>query len=332
MAIRAQPVPKYVQSSVSYKFLSKKFDLLPWGELILTPNHLCYISFMTDMSQSFDRLYNLKVHLRKHTGETPYQCPIGDCPKQFKWRSSMAHHVRAHHNGTNADITSVRVQGTGQTWMHTQQTSAFAAPAQIPSVTQSTPKVPSRSPGKSGRKKLGSAGMKPTLTIKKVTLKNDIKEKRMSVGNDPSSSGMKATATHENAMPAVAHATQEMRTRGADLDSIFDAFGDQMNDINVEIRNIIEPDSKLLSMVSDILAREEGTYEPELGQAMDTSIPDDPLECGMNFLAPGSDNATDAEMECLAHSDGALSTPDSNPSLSPVFKGFGVPPEVSELP
>ena len=57
-------------------------------------------------TQSFDRLYNLKVHMRKHTGETPYVCPMAGCALQFKWRSSMAHHVRAHHGGTAADVAS----------------------------------------------------------------------------------------------------------------------------------------------------------------------------------------------------------------------------------
>lgn len=246
----------------------------------------------------------------------------------------MAHHVRAHHNGTNADITSIRVQGTGQQWRHSQPTSRFASPTQTPSVNQSAlaPKVLSKYTGKSGRKKLGSPGMKLAPAIRKVVHKNDMKEKIMSsIGNDPSSSRIKSAPTHENAIPAVVHAEQEMETPGADLDSIFDAFGDQMKDLNVEITNI-EPDSKLLSMVSDILAREEGNYEPELVQSLDTSIPDDLLDGGMSFLAPGSDNATDAEMECLAYSDGVLSTPDSNLASSPGLKGFLMPPEVSELP
>lgn len=44
----------------------------------------------------FLRRYNLKVHARKHTGEKPYGCKEPGCGKRFSWRSSMAHHHKAH--------------------------------------------------------------------------------------------------------------------------------------------------------------------------------------------------------------------------------------------
>ncbi|KAA8499506.1 Zinc finger protein GLI2 [Porphyridium purpureum] len=44
----------------------------------------------------FSRRHNLKVHMRRHTGETPYSCPHEGCDKQFKWKSSMKYHDRLH--------------------------------------------------------------------------------------------------------------------------------------------------------------------------------------------------------------------------------------------
>lgn len=46
--------------------------------------------------KGFERRYQLKVHMRRHTGETPYKCNVAGCSKKFKWRSSMAHHYKGH--------------------------------------------------------------------------------------------------------------------------------------------------------------------------------------------------------------------------------------------
>ncbi|CAG0915492.1 unnamed protein product [Notodromas monacha] len=46
--------------------------------------------------QAFSRLENLKIHMRSHTGERPYQCQHQDCPKAFSNSSDRAKHQRTH--------------------------------------------------------------------------------------------------------------------------------------------------------------------------------------------------------------------------------------------
>jgi hypothetical protein len=35
--------------------------------------------------------------MRRHTGETPYPCKQSGCSQMFKWRSSLAHHMKTRH-------------------------------------------------------------------------------------------------------------------------------------------------------------------------------------------------------------------------------------------
>eukprot|EP00188_Purpureofilum_apyrenoidigerum_P002434 Plantae.Rhodophyta-Purpureofilum_apyrenoidigerum.ctg2510.p2 GENE.Plantae.Rhodophyta-Purpureofilum_apyrenoidigerum.ctg2510~~Plantae.Rhodophyta-Purpureofilum_apyrenoidigerum.ctg2510.p2 ORF type:complete len:178 (+),score=28.79 Plantae.Rhodophyta-Purpureofilum_apyrenoidigerum.ctg2510:562-1095(+) len=51
---------------------------------------------------------NLREHGRIHTKEVPYECKFPSCKMRFKWRSSVAHHVKKMHK-------SARSLGAAQT-------------------------------------------------------------------------------------------------------------------------------------------------------------------------------------------------------------------------
>mmetsp|Transcript_29136 Transcript_29136/g.113172 ORF Transcript_29136/g.113172 Transcript_29136/m.113172 type:complete len:144 (-) Transcript_29136:305-736(-) len=49
-------------------------------------------------SKTFTKKWNLKVHVRLHTGDEPFKCSRGDCKKSFRWRSSLKSHEKTHEN------------------------------------------------------------------------------------------------------------------------------------------------------------------------------------------------------------------------------------------
>mmetsp|Transcript_9103 Transcript_9103/g.27391 ORF Transcript_9103/g.27391 Transcript_9103/m.27391 type:complete len:164 (-) Transcript_9103:135-626(-) len=46
----------------------------------------------------FRRSYNVRVHMRVHTGVLPFVCPNRECAKRFKWRSTLRTHYLYDHD------------------------------------------------------------------------------------------------------------------------------------------------------------------------------------------------------------------------------------------
>lgn len=47
-------------------------------------------------SKKFAKKYNLKIHVRRHAGDLPFQCELPQCQKRFMWQSSFERHQKSH--------------------------------------------------------------------------------------------------------------------------------------------------------------------------------------------------------------------------------------------
>lgn len=89
----SQPIPTSVIQNPSLKDSMDGFGLKVAGSRVAKSRPVCT---KCNPHKYFSRNHNLKIHQRIHSGEKPYVCPVANCAKEYKWKSSIISHLSWH--------------------------------------------------------------------------------------------------------------------------------------------------------------------------------------------------------------------------------------------
>ncbi|KAJ8908993.1 hypothetical protein NDN08_005692 [Rhodosorus marinus] len=74
----------------------------------------------------FPRNYNLQVHRRVHSENTPFKCTVEGCEKAFRWKSSLQCHAQSHERNMEKEaVQKATVQSRVEKLVYTDSTYAL---------------------------------------------------------------------------------------------------------------------------------------------------------------------------------------------------------------
>lgn len=208
----------------------------------------------------------------------------------------MAHHVRAHHNSSELITTNLSASSV--------QSVASAAISK------------SASSKKRGQKK--GSGKGSVCSLKLTGVKKESKKpihfpvnKSEDTLKPPSTPTTETPDDNDVSLDSALSSSPPLQMSDNSLDEAFLLFNTESEEI--------------LDSICGLISREIGSAIPNADPIIDLDLPTDTLDHGMSFLASGSDDVTDAEMECLAQFEGHLLSPEGSPSPPPQIDVLDLP-------
>jgi uncharacterized Zn-finger protein len=61
------------------------------------PSYTCMWEGCTRLQKPFSKRHKIQNHIRIHTGERPFSCPMADCGKKFSRQDGLNTHIKVNH-------------------------------------------------------------------------------------------------------------------------------------------------------------------------------------------------------------------------------------------